>query len=251
MYKNRFSNSHLQIIFTFSIITLLSGCGLVKGVRAIKNKKVKPQYYTFEDKSIIFTPLTHFGQKEFYDHLKDSIVHWKNNGYTIFYEGVKREPSSMNLDSISVDNLMRKWRKIVGGEQLTREGYAELSEVFKKGIVQPENEELGMDSTDINADITLLDLVSKFEEYYGEVKIDSCDYATHLDSTYTCSKKLKGNLMPIILDYRNTHLVEKVIDTELYHIVVLYGKVHIKGMKKLLTENKTAKTSNYSSLERK
>jgi len=122
------------------------------------------------------------------------------------------------------------------------EGYEELSEVFKNGIVQPENEDIGIDSTDINADITLLDLVHRFEEYYGEVKLDSCDYAIHLDSTYTCGKKLKGNLMPIIVDYRNKQLVEKVIVTELNCIVVLFGLVHIKGMKKLLKEKQISDT---------
>jgi len=139
--------------------------------------------------------------------------------------------------SISHDILNRKWRRITGGEKMTREGYAELSDVFKDAIVQPENEDLGIDSTDFNADINLLDLVNKFEEYYGEVKIDSCDYATHHDSTYTCNKKLKGNLMPIIVDYRNEQLVEKVMESERENIVVLYGLIHIKGMKELLKKN--------------
>ena len=57
---------------------------------------------------------------------------------------------------------------------------------------------------------------------------------SHLDSTYTCNKKLKGNLMPIIVDYRNEQLVEKVMDSERENIVVLYGLIHIKGMKDLL-----------------
>ncbi len=229
--------SKLQLTLVFFIVLLLSGCGLVKGLRAIKNEDVQPQYYAFKDKTIIFTPLTHFGQKVYYDSLRDSIVHWKHAGYIIFYEQIETDQSLLMLDSISYDELNRKWRKIAGGEKMTREGYAELSDVFKDAIVQPENEDLGIDSTDLNADITLLDLVNKFEEYYGEVKIDSCDYATHLDSTYTCNKKLKGNLMPIIVDYRNEQLVEKVMVSERRNIVVLYGLIHIKGMKDLLKEN--------------
>ena len=42
--------------------------------------------------------------------------------------------------------------------------------------------------------------------------------------------------MPVILDYRNTHLGEEVIVTELNNIVVIYGAVGIKGMKRLLNE---------------
>ncbi len=229
-----------RLVIALSIVMLLASCSLFKALRAIKNKDVKPHYYMFHDKSIIFTPLTHFGQNEYYNSLKDSLIHWKENGYTIFYEQIISDPKAMNLDSISVDGLRRKWRKIVGGEQMTREGYSEFSEVFKNGVAQPEYVDLGIDSADFNADITLADLVNKFEEYYGEVKIDSCDYATHLDSTYTCSKKLKGKLIPVIIDYRNEELVKKIVNSDLKEIVVLYGGLHLKGMKKLLDKEQSA-----------
>ena len=236
MNKNNFSNLTSQITIALCIIILLSGCGLTKGLQAIKNKDVKPQYYEFEDKSIIFTPLTHFGQKEYYNSLRDSIIHWKKNDYTIFYEGIIHKATEMNVDSVTADRLMRKWRKITGGVGATREDYAELGDVFKNAIVQPENEELGIDSTDVNADITLQDLVGKYEDYYGKINLDSCDLTTSLDSTYACKTKLKGKLTPVILDYRNVKLVEKIVDAEQKNIVVLYGERHIKGMKKLLNE---------------
>jgi len=127
--------SKLQLILAFFIVILLSGCGLVKGLRAIKNEDVQPQYYLFKEKTIIFTPLTHFGQKKYYDSLRDSIVHWKNEGFIIFYEQIETDQSLLMLDSISYDILNRKWRRITGGEKMTREGYAELSDVFKDAIV--------------------------------------------------------------------------------------------------------------------
>ncbi|MCF6169741.1 MAG: hypothetical protein L3J66_02020 [Bacteroidales bacterium] len=102
----------------------------------------------------------------------------------------------MNLDSTFSDQLNRKWRKIVAGVQMTREGYEEL----------------------------------------GEVKLDSCDFATSLDSTYTCSKKLKGKLNPIIVDYRNQQLVNRIIQSKSDKIAVVYGEIHIKGLKELLKE---------------
>ncbi len=204
-------------------------------------KKVKPQNVTFEDKSVIFTPLVHFGQKEFYDHLRDSIVHWKIDGYTVFYEQIGSGQSYLGLDSISYDRLRRKFRRIDGGNAGTAEDYEEdLQKVFKNGIAQPEYTDLGIDSTDIHADVTLLDLVNKAEEYYGKVNLDSCDYTTHLDSTYSCFKGLKTKkLDPVYVDYRNTVVVEKIINSELDKIVVLFGAAHIKGMKKLLKEKQT------------
>ena len=160
----------------------------------------------------------------------------KNNNYTIFYEGIINEADEMNVDSITADRSMRKWRKITRGVGATREDYAELNEVFKNAIVQPEDEEMGIDSTDVNADITLIELVSKFEDLYGKIYLDSCDITTSLDSTYNCKEKLKGNLDAVILDYRNVKLVEKIVAAEQENIVILYGARHIKGVKKLLKE---------------
>ena len=230
-------NFKFPITFFLGIIILFSGCGLTKGLRAIKNKDVQSEYFTFYKKSIIFAPLAHFSQIEYYENLKDSITNWKENGYTIFYEGIIHKASEMNVESIVADRTMRKWRKITGGVGATREDYTELSDVFKNAIVQPENEELGIDSNDINADITLLDLVSKYEEYYGKIHLDSCDIETSLDSTYACKTKLKGKLTPIILDYRNVKLAEKIVNAEQKNIVILFGARHIKGLKKLLKEN--------------
>ncbi len=225
----------LKIFMVFTII-LLSGCKLTMALRAMKNTDVKPEYIAYQDKSIIFTPLVHFGQKEFYDSLKDSLVVWKSRGYTVFYEQIKSKAYQMEEDSLTVDIANRKWRKIVGGEQMTREGYEDLSEVFKGGVVQPEYEDLGLDETDLNADVTLPGLINSYENIYGEINLDSCDYATILDSAYSCSKALKGNLNPVIIDFRNEELVKTIIAADEKNIVVLYGKLHIKGLKKLLKE---------------
>lgn len=242
MKRSKLARSAFQVAFILVVIILLSACGFIKGLRAIKNKDVKPQYNTFNEKSIIFAPLAHFSQVEYYDNLKDSIVNWKKNDYTIFYEGIIHTASEMKTDSITADISSRKWRKITRGIGATREDYAELSDIFKNAMVQPEHDELGIDSTDINGDITLLDLISKYEDYYGTIYLDSCDLTTALDSTYACKTKLKGNLTPVILDYRNAKLAERIVASEQKKIVVLYGARHIKGIKKLLNESKHKNT---------
>jgi hypothetical protein len=168
----------------------------------------------------------------------------KKNGYTIFYEQIGSGQIYLGLDSIAYDRLRRNFRRIDGGNAGTAEDYeAEAQKVFKKGIGQPGYADLGIDSTDINADITLLEMVNKIEELYGETKLDSCDFATHLDSTYNCSKGLKlKKLDPIYVDYRNSVVVKKIINSELDKIVVLFGVAHIKGMKKLLKKEESTST---------
>ncbi len=236
MFNCSTSNFRLQILLPCCIL-LLSGCSLTKAVGYMLSKKVKSRYYTYEDKSIVFTPLVHFGQKEFYARLKDSIVDWKNDGYTIFYEQVGGGQDYLGLDSISYDRLLRKLRRIDGGVSGTREDYAVLQEVFKNGIPQPEYEDLGIDSTDVNADINLLQLVNQYEITLGKIGLDSCDYNTHLDSIYSCYKGVKmSKLDPIIVDYRNEKVIEKVAESESAKIVILFGANHRKGMKNLLKE---------------
>jgi hypothetical protein len=241
MKKNKHLNCILQIALFLFITTILSSCNVSKGVSAIMNKDVKPQYYSFKDKTIIFTPLTHFGQKEYYESLKDSLIHWKKSGYTIFYEKIGSGQINLGLDSIAYDRLQRSFRRIDGGTAGTSEDYeAEVQKVFKNGIGQPDYADLGIDSNDINADITLLELVNKIEGLYGETKLDSCDFETTLDSAYNCSKGLKlKKLDPVYVDYRNKVVVEKIMNSEQEKIVVLFGAAHIKGMKKLLKEIET------------
>lgn len=235
---NAISSSFIVQLAFVCVIILLSGCQFIRGVQAIKSKKVKPEHIDCQSKSIIFTPLVHFGQKEFYRSLKDSIVDWKRDGYTIFYEHVTSGQAELGLDSIAYDRLRRKFRKIDGGNAGTPADYeTELQGIFKNGIAQPEYADLGMDSTDIHADVTLLELVNKIEEYFGSTPLDSCDYATPLDSNYTCSKGLKmRDLEPFYLDYRNSVIVKKILTSELDKIVVLFGAAHRKGVKRLVEE---------------
>jgi len=199
----------------------------------MNNEDIEPQRYQAEEKSIIFVPITHFGEEAFYNSLRDSIIEWKSNDYTIFYE----EISSNSLDSTKKAPYLMKWRKINGEIANTRASYAELSETFKGKIVQPSYDALGVDSNDINADIAFEDLIDKYEEVYGEVLLDSCDFSTPYDSTYLCSKRLKNDLMPIILDYRNEKLAERIVQSDLNKIVVVYGKAHMKGVQELLDEH--------------
>jgi hypothetical protein len=233
------------VLLVLSLILVYS-CSISKSVKAIYNENVKPQYFSFENKSIIFTPLAHFGQEQYYSNLKDSLIEWKKQGYIIFYEGILHSPKDMGVDSIQADIALRKWRRMLGGDGATREDYADLSDVkiFKNAVAQPEYIDLGIDSSDFNADITLISIVEQFEKRYNVITLDSCDLATSLDSTYTCGKKPKGNLTPIILDYRNEKLIEKIIASDHNKIAVLFGGAHIKGLKKLLKEYEKGKNKN-------
>ena len=215
---------------------LLHSCGIIKGVRLVKSKAIRPVYYNTDNRRIILVPNTHFGQPEFYADLTDSIHHWKSNGYRIYYEMVESDRTDTSFEINE-----RKWRKINGGSSAsTPEEYeAELQGVFKKGVGQPTNEALGITDDDLNADIDFNEFFDKLEELYGAIELDSCDLLTPIDSAYSCSKakRVRPTLNYVMLDFRNENVVKMIEENNDDNIVIIYGMAHIKGILKLLKES--------------
>lgn len=117
---------------------------------------------------------------------------------------------------------------------MTREDYEALKKIFKKGIAQPEWVELGATESDINADVSIKDVVEAYERRYGKVELSACDTETSLDEDYSCHPSLKNDINPILLDFRNEHVVELIREHEDEKIVLVYGANHIKSMIRLL-----------------
>jgi len=206
-------------------------------VSLIYNKKVNPTRVQIQDKSILLTPIVHLGQKEFFDALTDSIVKWKSQGYRVFYEEINIGPHEQNIPVATYETIFRKFRKMVGGA-VTREHYGDLGETFKGAIPQPLYSEVGVDSLDFNADVTIKEFVEEYERLYGPVTLSTCDLNTSLDSAFTCNEPLSNDMDPVIDDFRNRMLVKQLVAAKEKKIVVLYGAIHIKPLKKMLSKVK-------------
>jgi len=193
LFKSKTSNKGLQLFYIIVTLLLLQSCQITKGARAMFSEKVKSEHFEYKDKTIIFAPLAHFGKKVYYTTLTDSIKTWKNSDYIIYYEGIIFKADEMGVDTATADTLINQFRRMMKGDIPTRDYYSELSDVkiLKNHIEHPANEDLGMDSTDVNADVTLRDLVYKYEDLYGPVIVDTCDFNTPIDSTLDCGKNLK------------------------------------------------------------
>ena len=205
----------------------------------MNSEKVKSSHYTYKDKDIIFAPLVHFGQKKFYENLKDSITVWKKKNYIVFYEEIDMANlDKMNIDSTELEILNLKFRRISNGLP-TREQYAKtMSNVVSDGVSQPEYEDLGIDSTDINQDVSVKDIITKTEQLYGTIELSDCDYKTPLDSIYNCSTKWTNSMMKsIMINYRNKNVADKIIKINQKKIVILYGAMHTNGIKKILKKS--------------
>lgn len=222
MKKNR-TNIVIIILSTIIIFTSFTDCRVIKGLKYLNTKKIKSTEKHYENKTIIFTEIHHAGRVKFYNKLKDTITYYKESGYIVFYEQVAHRCS--DFDSLTNDIIIRKTRKLIGIIP-TLKTY-ELFDSLPNFTAQPPMDSLNIDSTDINADITLIQLINQYEKIYGEIVLDKVDLEVPLDGEYK-RKKLK-DADKIIVDYRNLKLAEKVYISKYNKIIVIYGEGHRKG----------------------
>lgn len=218
---------YIGIALSVIAIVLLNSCRIfivetiVKDKSAIKKKKVLVK----DGKEIIYIPLVHLGSEKYYKEISDFLTKKRNEGYIVFYEGVKQ---SVGLD-LEEDNLVDlKLRRLIGFHLTNldeKENKSLPKYVNHSRSVHQTKEKLGLDTfKDINADLTRMELVNLYEGEYGEVLLDSCDFNTPLYEKYNCSKAQA--YYKVVYTYREDALIEKILATEYNNIVVLFGKSH-------------------------
>jgi len=228
------------ILFIVVILAVLQSCAFAKVVRTVRNEKVKIEPIAFKNKKIVFIPISHVGQVKFYNDLKDTVQSLKNSRYNIFYEGISHKKA--DYDSITSDILIRKNRKISGGNIFNLKHYKDLEKVpmykliFKDFKVQPNFEELGISETDVNADLNLEQFVRLNENKFGIIELDSIDINTPIDLPYSGKKNL-GKYDWSLLDERNQNVANMVKKSSCEKIAIIYGSKHYKGIKKYIRSN--------------
>lgn len=189
------------------------------------------------DKTIRFIPIVHFGRKEFYEKLKQKITAYKQQGYVVYYEQVKTGYAAQGISRESYDTLRLKYRKMKNGQGYSRKDYEkELKGIFKNKTVQPLYDSLGITATDVNADVSLAEFTAEYERRNGKIILDSCDLHTPPGSAYVCKGLPRGNMRPVIEDFRNEQLVKRLRSAAQQKILVIYGAAHIKPVKKMLQQ---------------
>lgn len=183
-------------------------------------------------KTVKMIPIVHFSTNSFYDDLKEKVLKYKKAGFVVYYEQIKATRDSFNLSDEEYYTLRRKYRKISNGGAF-RQNYNELRRAFKNKRAQPLYKDLGITSSDVNADIRISDLVNQYELRYGTIQLDSCDIHTSFKEQYTCNGS-HHNLKPIRIDYRNQYLATMIKNSPDKKILIVYGYGHKKGIKKLL-----------------
>lgn len=220
-------------ILLFSFLTLLLiSCKEIRSLREMQRSTPEVYNIDYNDKELLFIPMHHLGKPEFYDSVKKLVIDKKNNGYTVFYELVKTDFEADSLKRIEIRMKARKLKGFSGT-------YRDNSDSFEGYIQQPDYSELGIDSSDIWSDVNYLELINKWEELNGEIKLDSIDLNTPFDKPFDKGVDYSNkDYNKVFIRYRNEHLLNKINESNSNKIVILYGFGHLKDFQKLLKENK-------------
>jgi len=218
----------LKLFFCTPLIFSLISCKTIEVLEELKKDNVDVKTFTIQNKVIKFIPMHHLGKIEFYDDLKKNIQDFKKIGYKVYYEKVI---SDFSGDSLQIDIIKRKFRKIKGFEG-TYEDIAKGT-FLEKYINQPSYENLGVTKEDLNADVTYLDFVNEWEKEFGTVNLDSIDLKTNFNSNYKRRYKHSKNMFyKIAIEFRNTYIVNLIKSSNDEKILVIYGKGHLKDFEK-------------------
>ncbi len=224
-----------KLLLIALLISFFSACKIFRS--AVELNRTQPSLYSFSiyEKEVDYLPMHHLGKKEFYENVKNIVIDKKNSGYVVYYELVSTD---FTTDSLLKDNIRRKARKLKGFSGSYKDNAS--SSLFDKYIQQPSYFEIGIDSTDIRADVNYLQLIKQWELLNGEIMLDSIDLNTPFDEKFN-----KGTFYTrkeynrIFIEYRNDYLLEVVKASPDKKILILYGFGHLRDFKK-----KTKKINN-------
>jgi hypothetical protein len=223
----------------------IQSCDVFVSLRQLNQKQVRAKPLLYENKQLLFVPISHIGKKIFYERLRDSVKCWKKDGFVIYYEQIIKK--KLADSSKIMDTIVLKYRKMAGGLLATRNYYgdalSDINKIFGGLAVQPVYDSLGIDSMDFNADITLDAVIKEYERLYGEVILEDFDYNTPKDSVYR-HEPLKNDMDAVIIDFRNRNLLKQLLESQNSKIVIIYGVRHIIDVRKELKKMEKAERKN-------
>jgi hypothetical protein len=247
----------------YLLFTILLFCHSCKPLTALK--KMNSEEATVEEwknqtnKNVTFLAMAHIGKPEFYDNVQKTITRLKNEGYVVFYEGVRPgyiSDSALSTTTIekyskipevrtrNADSLKRliyniKFKRMTGvyPDTASLSNLIDDHNLFRNKMVQPPPAILGITAADLNVDVTSVELVNSYEQNFGEIELKQIDFAVPFNEPLPGFRKLKPqSVNQIILSYRNDHLAASIQNSAHNKILVLYGLAHKKGTFEILKQ---------------
>ena len=196
------------------------------------DERVSVEKVVLNKKEVVFVPMVHLGTELFYQDVTRKVDSLREKGFVFYYENTKAD--------IKQDTILRKTRKI-RGIPISKNGYkGSIDSILgniklkKKLINQPPYEDLGLKADfSKNVDASLKEMIDFYEAKYGEIILNDCDFSTTIYEKTTCKdEKIEDEILDdMVINFRNTIVVNEVIKDVSNKIAILYGKRHFIGIK--------------------
>lgn len=216
-------------------------------------------------KEIRFQTMSHIGSKSFYEWVKNDIAKWKQQWFVLFYEWV-RPWSEENMKDFNValwvdfnPSIYENFSKLYGVEHQRNPEFLWISNnkdfnidldidtimsIYNEKVWGPEESPGDMmqrketQIADISGDI-IEELASLNEKELAVMRYMNKSVLNLLiknESFRDMIVERFGNqdLFQVILEDRNTHLVENLSSSEYQNIFVIYGLMHFEGVLEML-----------------
>lgn len=245
---NRPGISFNVLISILAISICISSCRITFMSFALKaagiySNKMRLTKATDGKKEIVFIKMHHIGTSRFYKKVKEEMLISRNDGFRIYYESVKSSPHPIN----GIDTINLKLRKILGFVHSPK-GYLDTSthklmgrKIFngRKLVNQPKWSQMGIDTTtDKWADISVKELLAAYENKFGLIQLDSCDFFTNMNEEYRCNIIMKKETRDFLIDeFRNKHIAKLITEDTCKKILLIFGADHAKGVIEILQKD--------------
>ena len=195
------------------------------------------------EKEVYFMGMSHLAKKEFYDNTKLLVKEFQSKGFVFYVEAITElDKSKFNLDTI----YAKKFRKLTEIDLTIRYSMSDnllLQKLKTKYnlIDQPKYDSFGMKNFK-RVDLNYTELVDRYENKFEKIVLDSCDLMNDIGKPYNCQKSnlsaRKNFRNELVFKSRNKLITDSVLNSNDKKIVIVYGKMHLAGIKQILANRK-------------
>lgn len=220
----------------FFCIGMLSSCRPLMYKLTVKGKtavdKATLMVHQAEKREIILIPMMHTASPAYYEEVKNYLDTLRNKGYIVYYEGIGAIDPEMLADSLcqKYDTIERKFRKVTGMYLTDYDRSDNRSLPFKTRNKQvSETPELkGITGKDIRADLSVAELVRRYEAEKGEIVLTDYDFQTGLLDKYKLSRaeREKYSSFFMLQELRNDYVGELLRMNRHTKVAIVYGAGH-------------------------
>jgi hypothetical protein len=194
---------------------------------------------------VMLIPMAHLEKAEYFEEIKYHLDCLKEDGHVVFYEGiVMPAPGGSSANDI----LLRKFRRVMGFFLTGYKNSANRSiprSIRDNKYTEQTRENLDLvTERDMHVDMTLSQLMAAYERDRGEITLTDYDLNTGLMDEYNPTDRPDHDIHYMIRTLRDRHIAGEVTASNYRKIVLLYGKLHIRAIARLLKAAGFRKTKN-------